>query len=201
MSNPPPPDLAAALRAALPPELHHLVEPLARYVEATAMLNSLTTDPAHETAITQALTSLYGKAVSSPAGLLSFGAGSQTGDVSTRDVAGRDILHVSIQTVPPAPPTAPGKALPVLDEVGLKVLRAVFEVFGPEKTFRKFSDVNKIMQQAKLPHHVVWPELEVLHKLGLIESYPYGWGDTKQKVRLSAKGFKFLVSLDKGRLP
>src|SRR5690606_9462525 len=49
-------------------------------------------------AVAQAASALEGRSVTVAGGVVSFGAGSQYGDVTFRDVAGRDINHITLVT-------------------------------------------------------------------------------------------------------
>lgn len=116
------PDLAAQLGAVLPAHLHHLIEPLTRYLAAAAELRTLSLDSANSVAIAQAFAVLGGRELPLPAGAsISFGSGSNLGDVTMRDVAGRDLINLSITMPLPAP--APVPIGNDLDECQLRILR------------------------------------------------------------------------------
>lgn len=118
----PAPDLAVQLGAILPAHLQHLIEPLTRYLAAATELRTLAMDPANSEAIAQAFAVLGGRELPLPAGAsVTFGAGSNLGDVKIRDVAGRDVINLSITMAPPAP--TPVRTGHDLDEGQLRILR------------------------------------------------------------------------------
>lgn len=118
----PTPDLAAQLSTVLPAHLHHLIEPLTRYLAVAAELRSLSLDPVNSVAIAQAFAVLSGRELPLPTGAsVSFGSGSNLGDVTMRDVAGRDLINLSITLPPPTP--APVPIGNDLDEGQLRILR------------------------------------------------------------------------------
>lgn len=121
----PSPDITATLRAILPPDLHHLVEPIARYIEAAAELRDLAQDPASSKLIAQALAALSGKDVPLTNGVISFGTGNSLGDVAVRDVAGHDIVHLTINL---GLPLFPVRQVPLLNADQLRVLLRLNEV-------------------------------------------------------------------------
>lgn len=163
MSNPPPPDLAAALRAALSPELHHLVEPIARYVEAVAALDALVADPAIGAAVAHAIASVRGAAVPSSNGLLTFGAGSQTGDVSVRDVVGRDVITLNLGLWP-----FQGKGgATTIDSLQLRILR---DLYDPHDSVLK-REVREIAENVGLTTTELREELGLLLRERLVEAW------------------------------
>lgn len=92
--------LEAALRAALPAQLHRHAPALAQLVADTAA-GAITAEEASERlrtdiALSQLFASLAGQHVDAQGAVISFGAGSQLGDVSIQDVAGRDIIKFSV---------------------------------------------------------------------------------------------------------
>lgn len=87
-------ELAQALRRALPGELAGESEGLARLIAAaTAGQGAADEDGA---AVQALLTSLAGRSVTTGQSLVSFGEGSNLGDVAVGDVAGGSIIKVTI---------------------------------------------------------------------------------------------------------
>lgn len=93
-------DIDTALRAALPPELREFAPTLARLVADVrngalapeAARRQISADP-----VLRILTgNLAGQELSAGQSQVVFGQGSQTGDVSIRDIAGRDVINVAL---------------------------------------------------------------------------------------------------------
>lgn len=89
-----------ALRSALPPNQHSLVSDLAQLL-ADAISGELPPEQAHarlktDLDLTAALQTLAGRQVSAGSSVISFGTGAQVGDVAIGDVAGRDVIKISL---------------------------------------------------------------------------------------------------------
>jgi hypothetical protein len=116
-------DVVRALRAALPAEARSEAPDLARLLRGlasgelspAAVHDQLDADPA----LAQLLRSLVGQEIQVGPSAVAFGEGSQVGDVSIRDVAGRDIITVNVYHGAPATlrtptyPPAEGQARPL----------------------------------------------------------------------------------------
>lgn len=151
--------IKSTLRGALPPHLHHLVDPLTRYLEAAATLRDLLDDPATGTAVVQAMTSLQGTDIPLAAGVINFGTGNNLGDVTMRDVAGRDIVNIALTfpvTQPNIQPPDHG-----LYEEQLRLLQAV--AVWPRNTRL---DLETLASQSGLEEDEVDDQLQFLEDRG-----------------------------------
>jgi hypothetical protein len=151
----------AVIRDALPPELVHLAEPLACVIQAELRLYALVDDSRTHAAIEQAREAVaatlplsLAKLITIPkpptpsptpsptpklpvstAGLIAVGAGSQAGDVTAHDVAGRDVInfHVALGAAPPATTssnvvqTDSDPSVPGLSHFQWQILRALYD--------------------------------------------------------------------------
>lgn len=187
MSAPPSPTLAEAVRAALPQHLHRLVEPVVAYLEAAVALRDLVSDPSASAAVAQALTSLRGTEIPLPAGVVTFGANTNLGDVTMRDVAGRDVINLSI-TLPASAPPKPSHGL---DDGQLRLLRMLTEL--PTRS----APVNHatFAERIGLTAEEVEDELELLRRHGLLSVKHYAGASI---VEVTPTGRKLLRTIDQG---
>lgn len=121
-----PEDLAAALRAALPPELHAGAAALARLLADVAN-GALAADVAAarisgDTALAALVAALAGQRLQADRSLVAFGAGSQIGDVTIGDVAGGDMVKLNV--VVQESPRTTRRLLFVLGGIALVVVLA-----------------------------------------------------------------------------
>jgi hypothetical protein len=101
-----PSDLEAALRQALPPELHSRAGALARAL-AAATTHPDAPPPLTDPHLRSLLVALAGMEVQVGSALINFG-GAQLGDISFHGaVAGRDVINVSLSIASPQPALAP----------------------------------------------------------------------------------------------
>jgi len=109
-------EVERALRAALPAEAQQEAPGLARLlrdmsageISAEAARKRLDADPA----LAQLLRNLVGQQISVGQSAVAFGEGSQVGDVSIRDVAGRDIITVNVYHGAPGASVLPAPKAP-----------------------------------------------------------------------------------------
>ena len=185
---PSPPDLVAAVRAALPLHLQQLAPPIVAYLEAAAVLRDLVSDPSTSVAVGQALAALRGTEVPLATGLVHFGVGANVGDVTMRDTAGRDVINLTIAL----PMATPPRAAHGLDDGQLHLLRLLGEFPQPSARI----DYNAFAAHAGITVEVLKDELKLLQQGGLLLFEPY-LGNTAS-VGLTPTGRKLLRTLDQG---
>lgn len=176
MSTSPHLDLATALRAELPPRYHALIDPLVRTIEAFS-------DPAAKVALSQALAALGGRDVLLSSGASINFAGASAGDVTIRDTAGGDIVHLTLTLGSEAP------AEPALDDDQVRLLRALAQLPGQS------NDINFDTFAATVELSVpdLEEELDELSRRALLRVDSYGGGVI---VEVTRKGRKLLSRLD-----
>lgn len=108
--------IAAALRAQVPPDLQADVDALAAVLEAVNT-RRLSPDEARarlgeNRALAPLLQALAGREVATASALLSFGAESALGDVTIRDIAGGNIVHLTVNQYYDAEPGADERRAP-----------------------------------------------------------------------------------------
>jgi len=96
--------LVDALHRVVPAELHDQIHVL---MDLLANQNLRALSDNTDAALAQLLATLSGVEVQSENTVVAFGTGNQFGDISIRDIAGRDIINVSIQLPPPLPSSFP----------------------------------------------------------------------------------------------
>jgi hypothetical protein len=184
----PPPEIAAVLRAVLPLELHHLVEPLARHLVAAAEFRILASDPATSPSVEEALTILSGKEIALPTGVsLSFGQGNTLGDVTLRDVAGRDIVNVTIVQL--------AKDTAGLDETQ----RQILTLLNSWSTFNQPVHYQAVARHLKLDPSETWDEIVLLSQRDLV--YRAITDDDLLGAELAPAGRKYLRTHSAAMLP
>lgn len=106
--------LPAALDNALSDQLSLLTGLLSDFHKGQLSEEDLTQALTSEAMLSDLLLMLAGQEVAVRNRLISFGSGTQTGDVTFRDVAGNNIFNITLQIqVPPSPPTTTGTAPPM----------------------------------------------------------------------------------------
>jgi hypothetical protein len=105
-------EIEAALSAVLPERLHAYTAAVARVLAdlANGIIPPLEAEArvASEPHAGRLLRDLAGQTIGTAASTISFGADNELGDVTIRDVAGRDIVHLTINLVPALPPGQAG---------------------------------------------------------------------------------------------
>lgn len=177
------PDTIAALRQALPPELHHFVEPLAQYLDAAAALRDLTQNPQRAPALAAALQQLQGKELVVGQSTVVFGTDSHIGDVEMRDVAGRDIVHIHLY----------GGQLPTVDDDQRRL-------FGMLSDAANARDIGRVEPSA-IARILAWPERDVRAEIACLATAGYihlPFGDDHDTIhfRILPEGRKLLRTLD-----
>lgn len=171
-----PTDLITALSAALPVRLQHIVEPLARTLEAVA-------DPDTGVAVSQALAQIAGRSLALSSGSLVSFNGSVDGPLTMRDTAGRDIINLTFNLVA----SGSGQPSNTLDEEHLHIL----EVLGARADTNGWLEIDytRLGTELRVPAMDLEEGLTTLAELGLVELVP---SHGEAEVTLTSTGRKLL---------
>ncbi|MBX0331536.1 formylglycine-generating enzyme family protein [Oscillochloris sp. ZM17-4] len=169
------------LRAALPAEAQAQAPGLARLLselaDGTIRPEALGTRLAADPALAALLRSLVGQQINLGATALSFWEGSQVGDVSIRDVAGRDIITVNVYhgapTAAPLPDVpAPNPTIPTLTPADIeRIWRRALSAYL-QRRWQQAEPLLAAIAAAAPGHRDVQARLaEARRQLGLLARY------------------------------